>query len=275
MRPHRVEQQIDPDTTNVLTMMLERQRRRFAGARGEVPEVIPFGPSVLVGGPAYRGQVSVGHASTLMALVRAAATDRAEAGSHYVTSSTLTGNRIKFLAYALESSADVAISVDSDCSIGEHNGAPGGEILLGLAQRCADLDGPVGVLFAVGDTGNLNAVSLTNTPMRPRERPQPYRLTPCARVATAIIIYPLAWYRRVYAASVAPAWSYVFVPIEESRPLQEQWANLLSNPQASAQLGEDYSHCDSVRAAGGTVRCVYLPSARHDAYAPASARIAD
>ena len=272
MRRQRIEQPIDPNTNSVLTMMLERQRRRFAGARGEVPEVLPFGPSVLAGGPAYRGQVSVAHACTLMALVRAAADDRAEAGSHYVTSSTLTGNRIKFLAYALESSADVAISVDSDCSVGEHNGIPGGEILLGLAQRCADLDGPVGVLFSIGDTGVLNAVSLTDAPMLPSERPQPYRLTRCARVATAIIIYPLAWYRRVYADAVAPPWSYVFVPIEEARPIRQQWAQLLSKPQASIQVGEDYSHCDSVRAAGGTVRCVYLPSARHEAYAPATAR---
>ena len=128
-------------------------------------------------------------------------------------------------------------------------------------------------------------------PFRTDDVPSPFRFTRCSRVGTGIMIFPLAWYRRVYGAQIAPAWAFVFRPDEDPgkrepgrarkearcsrkvapatpaesrcpRPLSEQWADMA----APRRVGEDYSHCDTIDVAGGRVHCVLVPTAGHAAH---------
>jgi hypothetical protein len=239
-----------------IASILSRGHARWCGARGVAPLPIVRGPSVYVGGPAYRRVLGVGHAVTVAQMASSAATNGVTCWISYGSSSSLANQRCVFLSHAIQGSADVAVTIDADCSVlDDQDGRPGGDILLSLAQRMADLDGPVGVALPIAD-GKVNA--------KPAPLPPDwYRLKRCEWVGTGIMIFPLRWYRDVYAHRVDPDRAFAFAPHGESHTAAERRERWKRHPPP-VQLGEDVWHCDTVTQAGGTVRLVCVPGAAHE-----------
>ncbi len=230
------------------------------------PTPIPNGPSVYIGGPAYRMHLHAGHAQMLQRIGEVAGQCGIRTWTDYCHSSILATTRCEWLARALASGADVAVTIDSDVYLD-------GAVLLAVAQRCADFDGCVSLLCPqTNGQPNVLLNSVVNADgefVRPRmtadNLPRPYAPFKIWAGGTGAMVFPLKWYRSIYCAAIDPSDAFVLGPAPDaadSRPMIERWRE----PRVT-HLGEDIHHGRTVAKAGGQPMAIYLPGIVHDSYA--------
>ncbi len=205
---------------------------------------------VRIGAPAYHQMLRAEHAQMLALLAIQFGYDQADAAVektgrepwsidaiHYTHASLLPLGREKVLAQAIDSEADLLLSVDSDTwlDVGTLVRA------LDLAARLAASDPDVALVGVCvpQDDGRVNAWKKLGERI---EAPKKWTPTQVYAIGAAVTIFPLDWHRRMSKVNVKwPNMGYGVAP----------------TGMPHGFIGEDVFMCDAINALEGKVMAIY------------------
>lgn len=220
--------------------------------------------SFFVGGPAYNLQLDARHAGCMVELAMFVGAGHQIADVYYPHSSILPQGRAKWLGRAIDSGADIGITMDADTWIATDELMTGGarlaRLALGARRGLEDPWALIGVLVPQRD-GRVNAWRAEGERLRESEATTivnagiaPRAWTSVHAVAQACAIYNLAWWRQWqgrerHMFAMMPAKSTLHGPTD----VEVDDDRIIKAPERYAYIGEDVWHCAWIRSVGGVM----------------------